>query len=176
MPETSGRAEQKNICMNISNTVLLIAGVLSLGVAVFQVVVSFVPQWSAAFDAGDELVSNPPLLLATGLLMTLFFGIFGLCGLSGAGAIRPLLLMRLGLLGIGAIYTLRGIAFVPQLLVVLEILPSPQAVAPVHPLVSSVALIVGVFYLAGVTKGWIRMSARAICPFWSKRAEELFKK
>lgn len=148
--------------MKSPNMLLIFAGILSFGVAVFQAVISFVPEWSAAFDAGDELVSNPPLLLVAGLLMALVFGIFGLYGLSGAGVIRSLPLLRLDLLGIGAIFTLRGIAFVPQLLVISGILPSPQSVPPAHLLVSFVALVVGLFYLVGLTRGWKGMNARTV--------------
>jgi hypothetical protein len=132
--------------------ILIIAGILSFGVAVFQAVISFVPEWSAAFDAGDALVSNPPLLLVAGLLMALVFVLFGLYALSGAGLIRRLPLLNLGLFGIGAIYTTRGIAFIPQLLVLLGILPSVRVIPLAHLLSSLVSLSVGVLYLAGLVK------------------------
>jgi hypothetical protein len=146
--------------MKSSNVLLILADALSFGVAVFQAVISFVPEWSAAFDAADELVSNPPLLLIAGLLMALVFGVFGLYGLSGAGVIRSLPLLRLGLLGIGSIYTLRGIAFVPQLLVILGIFPPPQAVPLAYLLASFIALTVGMLYLAGLASGWKSMTAK----------------
>ncbi len=43
--------------------------------------------------------------------MALVFVIFGLYGISGAGAIRRLPFQRLVLLGIGLIFALRGIVF-----------------------------------------------------------------
>lgn len=45
---------QKNL-MKSSNFLLILAGVLSFVVAVFQAVISFVPEWSAALGAGDAL-------------------------------------------------------------------------------------------------------------------------
>jgi putative oxidoreductase len=132
--------------------ILTIAGILSFGVAVFQAVISFVPEWSSAFDAGDALVSNPLLLLAAGLLMALVFVLFGLYALSGAGMIRRLPLLNLGLFGIGAVYTVRGIAFIPQLLVLLGILPSVRVIPLAHVLSSLVSLILGILYLTGLVK------------------------
>jgi putative oxidoreductase len=132
--------------------ILTIAGILSFGVAVFQAVISFVPEWSSAFDAGDALVSNPLLLLAAGLLMALVFVLFGLYALSGAGMIRRLPLLNLGLFGIGAVYTVRGIAFITQLLVLLGILPSVRVIPLAHVLSSLVSLILGILYLTGLVK------------------------
>ena len=71
--------------MNRPSYLLILAGVLSFCTAVFQAVIAFVPAWSAAFGAGDALVSNPLLLLILGLLVSLLLVIFGLYGLSGAG-------------------------------------------------------------------------------------------
>jgi hypothetical protein len=62
---------------------------------------------------------------------------------------------------IGLIYTLRGIAFVPQFLVVLSILPSPQAVPLAHLLASFVALVVGSLYLVGLLAGWKFLTTQA---------------
>jgi putative oxidoreductase len=146
--------------MRNSNPILLLASLLSFGVAVFQAVISFVPEWSAAFDAGDELVSNPPLLLVSGLAMALVFVGFGLYGLSGAGLLRRLPLLRVGLVGIGLVFTLRGIAFVPQLLVVLGILPDPQSIPLTHLLASLAALLVGLHYLSGLVYGWKLLCAQ----------------
>jgi hypothetical protein len=84
--------------------------------------------------------------------MALVFVLFGLYALSGAGLIRRLPLLNLGLFGIGAVYTARGIAFIPQLLVLLGILPSVRVIPLAHLLSSLVSLSVGVLYLAGLVK------------------------
>src|SRR5512141_624317 len=114
--------------MKHSHISLVLAGALSFGMAVFQAAISVVPAWSAAFGAPKELLSNTPLLLAAGLLVSIILAIFGLYGLSGAGVIRRLPLLRLGLLGIGLGYTLYGINVVPQLLVLNGIVSAPQPV------------------------------------------------
>ena len=110
--------------MNRPSSLLILAGVLSFCAAIFQAVIAFVPAWSAAFGAGDALVSNPPLLLTFGLLVALLLVIFGLYGLSGAGVIRRLPLLRPGLFVIGLLYCLVGINFIFQVLAMLGILPS----------------------------------------------------
>ena len=97
--------------MDRSSYLLILGGILSFCGAIFQVVIAIVPTWSAAFGAGEALVSNPPLLLALGVLVGLLLVIFGLYGLSGAGVIRRLPLLRLGLFVIGLLYCMVGIKF-----------------------------------------------------------------
>jgi len=144
-----------------TNYLLFFASLLAFGGAIIQAAIGFVPEWSAALGAGDELLSNPPLLLALGLLMALVFAMCGLYGLSGAGLIRRLPLLRLGLFGIGLFCTLRGITFIFQLLAVLGVLPAPQPI-PFNYLISSlVFLTVGLGYLIGLAAGWNRLGRLA---------------
>ena len=82
--------------MNRPSFLLIFAGVLSFCAAIFQAVIAFVPEWSAAIGSGEALASNPPLLLTLGLLVALLLVVFGLYGLSGAGVIRRLPLLRPG--------------------------------------------------------------------------------
>src|SRR5512136_2030006 len=136
--------------MNRPSYLLILAGVLSFCAAVFQAVIAFVPAWSAAFGAGDALVSNPTLLLTLGLLVALLLVIFGLYGLSGAGVIRRLLLLRPGLLVIGLLYSMVGINFIFQVLVMLGVLPSVGPI-PIHLLlVSFGAFVAALAYLIGL--------------------------
>ena len=146
--------------MNKPSFLLILAGILSFGAAIFQAVIAFVPEWSAAFSAGDALVSNPPLLLGLGLLVAFVLVIFGLYGLSGAGVIRRLPLLRPGLLGIGLLYMLVGINFIFQVLVVLGILPSTQPAPLYLTLVSLGALAAGLAYLIGLATNWKRLSSK----------------
>lgn len=146
--------------MNKNSFLLILAGVLSFCAAFFQAVIAFVPEWSAAFGSGDALASNPPLLLTLGLLVALVLVIFGLYGLSGAGVIRRLPLLRLGLLVIGLLYLLVGINFIFQLLAVLGILPSTQPVPIYQSLVSFGALVASLAYLIGLTVSWNRLSIK----------------
>jgi hypothetical protein len=146
--------------MNKNSFLLILAGVLSFCAAIFQAVIAFVPEWSAAFGSGDALASNPPLLLTLGLLVALGLVIFGLYGLSGAGVIRRLPLLRLGLLVIGFLYFLVGINFIFQVLAVLGILPSTQPVPIYQSLVSFGALVASLAYLIGVSVSWKRLSSK----------------
>lgn len=146
--------------MNKYSFLLILAGVLSFCAAIFQAVIAFVPEWSAAFGAGDALASNPPLLLTLGLLVALVLVIFGLYGLSGAGVIRRLPLLRLGLLVIGLLYPLVGVNFIFQVLALLGILPSTQPVPIYQVLVSFGALVAGLAYLIGLAVSWRRLSTK----------------
>ena len=149
--------------MPLSKRLLQIAGLLSLAVALFQVVLSFSPSLSTYFGAPPELLANPSQLLAVGLFAALIFAIWGLYGLSGAGLLRRLPLLRLGLLFIGAIYTLRGLLLIPLLLASLGLLASPEPILPQALLASLVSLLIGCLYLVGTFAAWrdLRLPARA---------------
>jgi hypothetical protein len=146
--------------MNRPSYLLVLAGVLSFCAAIFQAVIGFVPDWSAAFGAGDALVSNPPRLLALALLVALLLVLFGLYGLSGAGVIRRLPLLRLGLFVIGLLYSLVGINFIFQVLALLGILPSAGPIPVYILLVSLGALVAALAYLVGLAASWKRLSIR----------------
>jgi hypothetical protein len=147
--------------MKTKNILLIFAGILSFCAAIFQAVIAFVPEWSAAFGA-DALASNPPLLLTLGLLVTFVIVIFGLYGLSGGGVIRRLPMLRLGLLVIGLLYSTVGILFITQVLVVLGILPSTQAV-PIHLLLISFgAFVAALAYLIGLMVGWKQLGQKTM--------------
>ena len=140
--------------MKISKLLLRIAGGFSFAIAIFQAVISFVPSWSLYFGAPPELVSNPMILIVSGLVAAIIFAIFGLYALSGAGDIPPLPLLRVALLGIGGIYTLRGLLLVYQLLVIEGILQSNETFPSQMVISSLVSLIVGLLYLSGSLTGW----------------------
>jgi hypothetical protein len=150
----------EKLAMKRPSTLLILAGALSFCAAIFQAAIAFVPEWSAAFGAGDALVSNPPLLLILGLLVALLLVIFGLYGLSGAGAIRRLPLLRPGLLVIGMLYILVGINFPFQVLALLGILPSAGPIPITIVLVSLGALVAALAYLIGAAASWKRLSTR----------------
>jgi putative oxidoreductase len=146
--------------MNRPSFLLIFAGVLSFCAAIFQAVIAFVPKWSAAIGSGEALASNPPLLLTLGLLVALLLGIFGLYGLSGAGVIRRLPLLRLGLLVIGLLYGLVGINFIFQVLAMLGILPYAGPIPIYILLVSLGALVAALAYLIGLAVNWKRLSSK----------------
>ncbi len=148
--------------MNKNAYLLVLAGALSFCAALFQAVIGFIPEWSAAFGAGDMLVSNPTLLLISAILVAFLLVIFGLYGLSGAGIIRRLPWLRLGLLLIGLLYSLVGIYFIPQMMVVLGILPSAQPVPIYLLLITFGALVACLAYLIGLAVNWKRLSMKPV--------------
>jgi hypothetical protein len=152
--ETVGRRRASRD--SIAHQLLTVSGVLSLGVAVFQAVVCFSPSWSRSFGAPSELVSDPTLLRVAGLAASVLFGAFGLYAFSGAGRVRPLPFLRLGLLAIGCLYTLRGLMVVPVVLVLTGTLePSDDMPEQSMALASSlVSLLIGVVHLVGLLFGW----------------------
>jgi hypothetical protein len=144
----------------ISKQLLKIAGGLSFAVAIFQAVISFSPSWSLYFGAPEKLVSNLPMLYVAGLIVAVIFGVFGLYALAGAGTIRPLPLLRLGLVGIGGVYTLRGLVVIPVLLIKAGILQSSAVIPPQASAASLISLFIGVLYLAGTMLGWRELPSR----------------
>jgi hypothetical protein len=147
--------------MKHSNYLLILAGLLCFGFAVFQVAIGIVPEWSAYWGAGDELTSNRPLLLGASLVVALLCVVAGLYALSGAGLLRRLPLLRTGLLVVGILCTLRGIAFVLLLLTVLGVLPSTGPILTTAWQSSFVFLLIGLSYLFGLAYGWRSISQHA---------------
>ena len=140
--------------MTTSKQLLALAGCLSLAVAAFQLILTFSPTLCRVFGAPEELMTGDPLwFYLASFSATALFGIWGLYGLSGAGRIRRLPLLRTGLLAIGGVYTLRGLLLIPVLLLVIGLVPAEGPVPPqllfASLLASSVALSIGVLYLVG---------------------------
>jgi len=88
--------------------------------------------------------------------------IFGLYGLSGAGVIRRLPLLRLGLLAIGLLYSLVGVNFIFQVLAMLGVLPSPGPISIYQVLVSFGAFVAALAYLIGLAVNWKRLSTKPV--------------
>ena len=95
------------------------------------------------------------------LVLVAIFTIWGLYAFSGAGVIRRLPLLRIALLLIGAIYTLRGVAVFQQ---IFQTLTSSEQVEPRKIVFSLVSLIIGLAYLIGTVINWnsFRASNRAV--------------
>ena len=81
--------------------------------------------------------------------------IFGLYALSGAGSIRRLPLLRVGLIGISILYLLRGLFFVLSLLVVLGILKGQLLIQ--GEISTLVFLAAGIAYAVGTALNWREM-------------------
>ena len=143
-----------NLRMKISKIFLLAAGILSFSVALFQAVITFSPVWSRYFGAPEEFVTNPALLYVAGLAAAVIFAIFGLYALSGAGYVRTLPMLRMGLLAIGCIYTLRGLVVIPILLITMGYIQSSDPVPPTGLSSSVISLLIGLIYLIGTFGCW----------------------
>jgi len=140
--------------MVIARQLLKIAAGLSFAVAIFQATISLSPPWSLYFGAPGELTSSPSILLMTGLIAALIFVVFGLYALAGAGSIHPLPLLRLGLVGIGGVYALRGLFVIPVLLTTTGVLKVSDNLPPQALASSLVSLLIGLVYLSGTILGW----------------------
>lgn len=136
---------------------LKLAGCLSGAIALLHVAVILAgaPAYRY-FGAGEEMAtlaergSLVPALIT--LLVTLVFSLFALYAFSGAGLVRRLPLLRLGLCAIAGIYVLRGVLVIPQAVAVGA---GAANAPPARDLVfSGVSLLIGLAYLAGVIGAW----------------------
>jgi len=130
---------------------LLIAGVIILIIAVIHIGAIFVGP--AAFDyldapqLGDYMRKGMYLFpIALTLCVTTAFLVFAAYALSGAGIIRPLPKLRSGLLIIGSIFSLRGLAVIWFIYLVL--IDSPESI-PREIGFSTVSLVLGILILLG---------------------------
>jgi hypothetical protein len=152
--------------MRNGNQWLKLGGILSFVVALLHLVIIFVgaPAYRY-FGAGEDMATAAESGSAFPAMMTLVlvavFTIWGLYAFSGAGVIRRLPLLRIALLLIGAIYTLRGVAVFQQ---IFQIVTSSVQVAPREVVFSLVSLVIGLAYLVGTVINWksFRASNRAI--------------
>jgi hypothetical protein len=130
---------------------LTAAGILSMGVAAIHVALAFSADLSEYFGSGPQIAQmlreHDPQIYILMVFMVAAFALCGLYGLSGAGRFRRLPLLRTGLLFIGAIYTLRGIAFFPEIMGKLGL--SAHQVHPQDVVSSAVSLVTGLLYLGG---------------------------
>ncbi len=139
---------------------LIIAGILSFAIALFQAVVTAVPAWARYFGAWESVASKLWLLYLAGFFVAAIFAVFGLYALSGAGIIRRLPLLRTGLIIISIIFILRGLFLVMEIMVNLGILHG-SIIIPTRELMSSaVSLIIGIIYLSGTVHNWSNLPVK----------------
>jgi hypothetical protein len=137
---------------------LKFAAGLSFFMATCQTIISLSPTAAAYFGAPPPLLENRMQLFLIGETAALVFAIFGLYGLSGAGSIRQLPLLRLGLVGISSLYLLRGMFLVLTMLTILGILEGiPLIQADIS---SLVFLAAGMAYAVGTVLNWKEIRIR----------------
>ncbi len=148
--------------MDTKKVLLVLGGILSFCAAAFQFAIGLVPAWSAFFDAPATLLNRPALLLTAGAGVAILLAIWGFYGFSGAGLIRRLPLLRLGLFIIGAIYIFRGLPVIFFILAQLDILSPAGAMEFQNLLVTLGALVAGTCYWAGLVVNWTRLGQKAV--------------
>ncbi len=107
----------------MQNRWLLIGGVVTGVAALLHVAIILGgPDWYRFFGAGERMArqaalgSPYPAIITAGIAAVL--AVWSLYGLSGAGVIRQLPLLRLALVLIAAVYLLRGVLGIPVVLLV----------------------------------------------------------
>lgn len=137
---------------------LKVAAGLSFFMAICQTVISLSPAAAAYFEAPPPLLEDRMQLFLIGEAAALILVIFGLYALSGAGSIRQLPLLRLGLIGVSSLYLLRGLFIVLTLLTILGILEGEILTQGV--ISHLVFLSAGIAYAVGTVLNWKEMRIR----------------
>ncbi len=147
--------------MRMGNQWLVLGGILSFAVALLHVVIIFIGASAYRyFGAGEEMATAAesgsafPAVLT--FVLVAVFTIWGFYGLSGAGVVRRLPLLKIALILIGAVYTLRGVAVFQQLF---QIATSSAEVTPREIVFSLVSLVIGLAYLIGTILNWSGLGA-----------------
>ena len=136
------------------NRTLAIGGVLCAGVSLLHFVVIFIGAPAYRYlGAGERMARGAergdlqPSVLT--FVLTVMFAVWAAYAFAGAGLMRPLPLLRPILFAIGAVFSLRGLVLLPQI-----VLLANGAVVPLrHLFFSMVSLVIGVAYLVGTSKG-----------------------
>jgi len=134
-----------------TNRLLLIAGFGSLATSLLHVAIIFLgaPAYRY-FGAGEPIAkmaesgSLIPAMITTVIIAVVF--LFALYAFSGAGFLKPLPFLTLGLFGIGTLFTLRGLLAVHF---IYQFIMSGQPEMIKEIMFSLTSLVIGLFYLGG---------------------------
>jgi hypothetical protein len=114
------------------------------------------------FGAGEEMArldesgSLVPALVTAAL--TAVFAIWAAYAFAGAKLLRPLPLLRTGLVTIGTIYALRGLAVLPEAYWLASGRTPPVLARQL--VFSAVSLAIGLAYLTGTRRAWGTLGSR----------------
>jgi len=137
---------------------LKVAAGLSFFMAICQTIISLSPAAAAYFRAPPPLLENRWRLFLVGEAAALVMLIFGLYALSGAGSMRRLPLLRLGLIGISGLLLLRGLFFILSALIILGILEGEILIQ--GEISTLVFLAAGIAFAVGTILNWKDMQVR----------------
>ncbi|HTX88681.1 MAG TPA: hypothetical protein VMC08_06820 [Bacteroidales bacterium] len=136
---------------------LQIAAGLAFFMAGCQIVISLSPAAAAYFQAPPSLLVDRLKLFIIGEAAAVILLIIGLYGLSGAGNIRRLPLLRPGLIVISTLFLLRG-SFI--LITLLKLFGVLEGETPAQGVISHlVFLAAGITYALGTVLNWKEMKA-----------------
>lgn len=145
-PERSVMPKQVNIFFAVGALLSAVAAILHLLISVGG------PSWYRFFGAGERFAvaaaqgRHYPAVVTTGIAAIL--GVWSVYALAGAGVIHRLPLLRPVLIGITAIYIVRGIAFAPA------VLASGGRLSPFVLWSSAICLGFGIVHLVGLIQQW----------------------
>ncbi len=139
----------------------MIGGCLSFAIALLHVVIIFggAPAYRY-FDTGEQVAklaesgSLLPAMLTLGVAAV--FAVFGIYAFSGAELIRRLPFLAVVLILIGAVYALRGLFLVHEIMMLMT---SKAGIVLRKIVFSLVSLAIGVVYLMGTMVSWRRLNA-----------------
>ncbi len=144
-------------------TFLILSAVCSFNVALVHLAAIFIgPAAYRLLGAGEnfaalaEAGSIFPALVTLGLVG--LFTIFGCYALSGAGILRRLPLLVPCLLGIAAIYTLRGVLLFVEIGLTLA---SQIPLSTLNNMYSTISLIIGLLHFIGIKTNWHFLHTKA---------------
>lgn len=135
------------------NTLLAVGALLSAIAAVLHLlIIAGGPNWYRFFGAGERFAVAAaqgryyPALVTIGIAAIL--SVWSVYALAGAGAIHRLPLLRPVLIGITAIYIVRGVAFAPA------VLATGGRLTPFVLWSSAICLGFGIVHLGGLIQRW----------------------
>lgn len=134
---------------------LIVGAVVSLAVAILHIVIVFIGPSAYSFFGGTRLArlaaggSSSPAMMTLTLAAVHF--VFGIYGLSGAGILRRLPFLSIGLFIIGGLYTFRGLSVINQ---TIQILTDPGSLPVRVVLYSVVFFVTGCAYIVGTVQSW----------------------
>ena len=140
--------------LNRFRRMLIVSGVLSFTLAVFQIIIGFSPSMSLYFGAPEALARDVYALIFASFFVAGILVVFGLYALSGAGYIRPLPWLKQVLLAISGVFLLRGLLIIPEFLAVIGVVKTSMPSAPRFMVLSIGSLLMGFFFLTGTIGGW----------------------
>ena len=151
--------------MKSHNPLLVIGGVGSFAVALLHFVIIFIGADAYRFfGAGERMAldaangSLAPTIVTFSIVVV--FVLFGLYAFSGAGVVKKLWKLKPILLAITTIYLMRGFGFFIEILGIIYNHDVPVR----HAVFSLTALIIGVFHLVGLIRGWKGLSVSGTEP------------